>query len=136
MNEQDARAKIIDMAWGEEYPEGIKLSQVMEACRVPVDKRDRIEGSKLHAIIRSLKLERRRIKNADGDLMWVYVPTTLTPPPQIVEPIEPNGIGLRDREWRLWWDNVAKAAGLRQSWFDENLPPPDRKGCSWLPPAA
>lgn len=33
----------------------------------------------------------------------------------------------RDREWREWWDKVAKEADLRQSWFDTHLPPPDRK---------
>jgi hypothetical protein len=38
-----------------------------------------------------------------------------------------EAIRIRDQEWREWWDRVAKAAGLRQSWFEKNMPPPDRK---------
>jgi|SRR5882762_2240636 len=36
-------------------------------------------------------------------------------------------IELRDIEWREWWNRVAREAGLRQNWFEINMPPPDRR---------
>jgi hypothetical protein len=33
----------------------------------------------------------------------------------------------RDRQWREWWGRAAKEAGLRQSWFEQHMPPPDRE---------
>jgi hypothetical protein len=38
-----------------------------------------------------------------------------------------EALRVRDQEWREWWNRVAKEAGLRQSWFDQNMPAPDRR---------
>jgi|SRR6266576_3373316 len=35
-------------------------------------------------------------------------------------------IESRDIEWRKWWDQVAREAGLRQNWFEIHMPPPDK----------
>jgi putative DNA primase/helicase len=51
---------------------GITLNQAFEALEVPMERRNRTEGGRLHAIIRHLKWDRRNVRDFNGQRVWKY----------------------------------------------------------------
>lgn len=64
--------KVLDLIYGNEewkYPEGYTLNEFMNKLGIPLERRNRIEGSMLHLVIRALALKRQRTSDGKG---WIY----------------------------------------------------------------
>ena len=122
------------------FPElGVTLNQCLEALDVPLERRNRTEGGRFHAIVRHLKWDRRQVLDDNGTRVWKYFASTEAPPPiPVVEPEPPSrdylqGCADRDKEWRAWWVQITTESGMSRPdriAVERHSPPPDRKAGS------